>query len=544
MTWRWLKEGERDFGIESMRSALAGLSGEDLGALLSPRTRAPVMLPAHLDAWAQTSPVPRPDPDIALWLHGVGRRQAPEVQIVWRGDLGEALLEAARSHEEPAVRARALEAILARVELCPPVGLEAIAVPLHAARAWLRGEEAPAIADVAEDARTEKERERDAERRDREGGRPALLWRGEESRVIGAGDDIEPGSTLVVPGAYGGMARSSWDPSAKDPVLDVGDRARFLQTGRPVLRLHPSVVSDARWARAPAAADSDDPVQEHRDLVVAVLDEMVAEQGSQAAASLRRSRKREIVPIEPIDIPGADGADHVEPGYLAVVGRAMGRDATTDGDDGSHTGVEVPLREHLAGVERWAARFADRCGLSPRIARSVALAGAFHDAGKVDPRFQRMLRGGGDSWMALAEPLAKSKTVAANRVARRRAQERSGYPKGTRHELGSVALLEQAPSLLGGDVDRDLVLFLIASHHGFCRPLAPVAEADTDPVELCFDVGGAMLRASSDHGLARLDAGVPDRFWLLLDRYGWFGLAWLEALVRLADHRRSEEEQA
>ncbi|WP_437288458.1 type I-G CRISPR-associated helicase/endonuclease Cas3g [Sorangium sp. So ce406] len=547
-TWTWLGEAARDFGVQTMAAALP--TGERLDAMRSPKARAPVMLPAHLDAWVQTRPSPAIDPDVSLWLHGADQEQAPEVQVVWRADVTGALLTQAKGDEE------AREALLKRVEACAPVGLEAISMPIHAVRMWLQGGAAPDLADVEGRAVGED----DAKQR---GGRLALLWKGDESRVIETGD-LRPGITLVIPSTYGGLAGGTWDPSSQVPVSDLGDRARWQQTGRPTLRLHPDVlrqhadVMDAALPKIPVPVVDERSDAEDRAEIDAWLSEM--SEATAAASWLGRAlkalavkgrRRPALVRLDAVAMADEEGERRAEPGYFALVGRFRTRDAgagdvTTEDDGASYTGVEVTLREHLGGVASWARRFAQQCGLPPEVARDVALAARWHDAGKVDPRFQRMLHGGSELRAAVApEPLAKSALVAADRAARAHALERSGYPRGARHELASVALLEAeaCTPLLREAVDRDLVLHLVASHHGWCRPFAPVVE-DPAPVELVLNAGDIVVRGvSSDHGLARLDAGIAERFWRLVERYGWFGLAWLEAILRLADHRRSEEEQ-
>jgi CRISPR-associated endonuclease/helicase Cas3 len=101
----------------------------------------------------------------------------------------------------------------------------------------------------------------------------------------------------------------------------------------------------------------------------------------------------------------------------------------------------------------------------------------------------------------------------------------------------SVALLQGHREEFA-DIDFDLLLHLVGSHHGRCRPFAPVVE-DQEPL----DVRYGDWRGGSDHGLERVGSGVCERFWQLTRRYGWHGLAYLESMVRIADQRRSEAEQ-
>jgi CRISPR-associated endonuclease/helicase Cas3 len=219
------------------------------------------------------------------------------------------------------------------------------------------------------------------------------------------------------------------------------------------------------------------------------------------------------------------------------------QDSFTDEDHTSSAAPPATLKQHCEGVSRYAGLFAKSSGLSTELVEDITLAGLLHDFGKGDLRFQLLLHGG-NLWKAAnaKELMAKSERMPQSAEEYRQLLLKSGYPKGSRHELLSVRLIESAPESLAKAHDPELVLHLIACHHGHCRPFAPVVN-DPTSVEVAFSLFSTSVRANSATGLERLDSGVAERFWRLTRKYGWWGLAYLEAMLRLADHRESAEER-
>ncbi|MGH3980118.1 MAG: type I-G CRISPR-associated helicase/endonuclease Cas3g [Pseudonocardiaceae bacterium] len=545
-TWTYLQGRALDFGIEAL-DVPPGTRSE----LSSPSAVAPHLMPSHLDRWVQTSVTPDADPDPAHWMHGL-RTVQPEVTVVWRADVLDGALADTAASEGSAEVAR--QRVTAVVSVCPPASSEAMQLPVAVVRAWLASlhagqavqssladtEGATVVADAEPGSRSSSP-----------SIAPALRWQGDESTVIRTAADVRPGSTIVVPATYGGIEADNWNPTARGPVSDLGVTAQATQHGRAVLRLYPTLaVGEVAVPRPSPWPDIDDRMRD-RDVVTAWLDEVAAGLPVDAEPSFRQvvtALRDRRVPRDVLRVDIGSTTERDGSGEMFVV-RSRGRVAELHGSrrsrggdsepaTSSFLGAPVALTQHLSDVERWAQRLALNSGLPAALAGDLALAGRLHDLGKVDPRFQLILRGG--EVTADVEPLAKSVIPATDFRQRRRAEEAAGYPHRARHELATIALVERDEELRAQATDWELVLHLVASHHGYARPFVPVS-IDPSPHLLSASCDGRLLEASSDHGLLSLDSGVPQRFWTCIRRYGWYGLAWLEAILRLADHRASEQ---
>ncbi|GAB3197455.1 hypothetical protein GCM10027062_09200 [Nocardioides hungaricus] len=382
------------------------------------RTPPPLLLAVHLDAWTRTQPAPTNDAPVGPYLHGLARTTA-SVSLAWRASLLD--LTGDRIAEDAATQV---------IDAVPLRAAETIELPISAVRRWLVGEKAVPLSDwddwddldesvsVATDRRVLR-------RTTAEDGSASWVW--------ADASDLRPGDQLIAPCELGGLDRYGWNPSATEPVADVGEYAAFEQR-LPVLRLDAGLggrlgiegmfsqddLSELREARDSDDADRPTAVSTKvRDRIVAWLraassaeTPWTAEDLSSLAAVLadgqvevardrRRWRRHEaeakVYPAEFV----------LRPRTRPQTAAGAFTDDVTDGT--VRGGSRVTLRSHLADVGGRAGAIAAALGLSTDLQQVVVDAARWHDLGKVDPRFQALLFDGNAlAAEAAPEPLAKS----------------------------------------------------------------------------------------------------------------------------------------
>lgn len=297
-------------------------------------------------------------------------------------------------------------------------------------------------------------------------------------------------ATVVLPTSAGGYDGQFVNPASKQPVSDIAEQAQptsraqrrrlWIESGR----VAPSSENGGEPQHIEADTDAEDLLSEVED----VADDLLGDGWRlvEAAGS------------------GARGV---------VVAREERRALEEAEDDDGSLGFQndVLLTQHLGDARTKATELCKRIELPANLRDTVIEAAGQHDLGKDRPWWQR------------AVGRIEKPAVAKSDHSRFDHKINRGY----RHELGSVADLGDGNPTLPSAVDRELCLHLVAAHHGHARPGFRV-EA----------IGPVVTDATK-----RVLSETPARFAKLQAQYGWWALAWLEALVKAADVLASRDEE-
>jgi len=168
----------------------------------------------------------------------------------------------------------------------------------------------------------------------------------------------------------------------------------------------------------------------------------------------------------------------------------------------------VLLDVHVSDVVKHTREIVGNLQLDDWIKKAIVLAAILHDLGKKREIWQH----------SIGRPARLADIWFGKSGRRWKPRDISGY----RHEFGSLIDLQSLPEFLSLDNDsKNLVLHLVATHHGQGRPhFTPAQTVDPD---------------FSTPSCEAITVEVPCRFARLQRKFGRWGLAYIESLLRAAD---------
>jgi CRISPR-associated endonuclease/helicase Cas3 len=567
LAWEWLRSREQaDRCIDMSVEAL--MDDDERPRASSPRN-APGLTDDVLALLVQTAPRPAPmaDPDVEVFLRGADERLSNDVGLCWRCDLRiEDASEAGRSYREALLR------------LVPPEPEEIVTVSIARTHALLRalqapvprlaglgkasldgpdvegGEEGEALVDLLALEQGDLHRlSRLVLRRGRDQHEVPLDGSATHERDLTL-RDLRPGDVLVLPTSAGGYANGALAPASRSTVEDMAVDLRLSTDSErpPPVRLTEEALHQAELDAGLILRQAAQCEQAGGRECLDDLCRLLGLEGLQ----VRRITDDAPAHFGDLDDEGEDppaaGAgidDHETPddhplleGELAASRPAfvlLARAATSKDEVRSARERPPTLDGHAIAVASQAKGFVSRSGLPEPVAAAVVLAARAHDHGKGDRRIQAFFNGGVPAFGA--DPIAKSVFGTADVQADRAARVAAGLPRGLRHEIASVAALADAVENGGVtgmpvDVDLELALHLVATHHGLGRPF-PRVPSPSASAPRAFAVAAAGIDGSAcGDAVEGWDEGAwLHRFLTIIDRYGPWGTAYLEALLMLAD---------
>jgi CRISPR-associated endonuclease/helicase Cas3 len=498
--------GGRDAGPGALRELkLRAVTDMALAEMIekatTPEPLRPVLTRATVDAWSMTSLENHTGrPDVAPWLRGWVDDER-QTTVIWRARLP--VRQGSADWPRHSVEKKKIEGFF---EAAPPHESEKLETETHRVVEWLQSRanrlldrEGPPSEDRGErkDSRIEIEADENAAMGEAEApsaARPA--------EKLGRDDLVA--FALTPDGSYGahyslgvltqerkGKAKEDFHDELVGKILVIDARFGGLAHG---------LLKEQADERPPTADASDDWSREAGFRVR--LSRLAEEEGEgswrfEAEFALRRDENGD--PVERLIV------EHFRDGAQNEEARSISK--------------PQELAEHQNWAERKARRIAATIGLSDTGTNALALAALLHDEGKKAPRWQRAFRA----------PREKDEGGTDKVFAKTRGPINPAILCGYRHEFGSLPYLEKNVEFQALPEDwRDLVLHLVAAHHGQARPIIRTQGCEDAPPS-------AVKERACDVAL---------RFARLQKRWGPWGLARWEALLRAADQQASRENDA